>query len=248
MHEERFYRKSFNSSRFRGFEAGFLETDLWIGVDEASYRPEMKEAALQRMMEVRQQLDAYILQKPDFTKTLKPFHPAESAPVLAKEMAAASGTAGIGPMASVAGLFARETAMAIRKNFSLEELVIENGGDIFALLKSDLVLSVYAGRSPLSEKIGLVIPPGQGELGICTSSGTVGPSLSLGNADAVAVVCHDVLLADAFATAIGNRVKHPGDIEEALRYSVLFPQILSLIIICGDKTGMRGNFEIKFLK
>jgi uncharacterized protein len=248
MHEERFYRKNFNSCRFKGFEAGFLETDLWIGVDTGSYMQEMKETALKKIREVRQQLDAYIIQEPEFAKTLLPFHPAESAPDLAKEMAAASRTAGIGPMASVAGMFARETAMEIRKNFSLEELVIENGGDIFALLKRDLVLSVYAGSSPLSEKIGLVIPPGQGELGICTSSGTVGPSLSLGNADAVAVVCHDVLLADAFATAIGNMVKHPGDIEGALRSSEKYPQILSLIIICGDKMGMRGNFEIKFLR
>ena len=248
MHEERFYRKSFNSSRFTGFEARFLETDLWIGVDAGSYRPEMKEAALERIMEVRQQLDAYILHNPEFAKTLLPFHPAESAPELAKEMAAASKTAGIGPMASVAGLFARETAITIRKNFSLEELVIENGGDIYTLLKNDLVLSVYAGKSPLSERIGLIIPAGQGEMGICTSSGTVGPSLSFGNADAVAVVCQDVLLADAFATAIGNRVKLPEDIEGALRYSENYPQILSLIIICDDKTGMRGNFEIKILK
>jgi ApbE superfamily uncharacterized protein (UPF0280 family) len=45
--------------------------------------------------------------------------PAESAPALAKEMAEASRTAGIGPMASVAGLFAREAAEAIRQNFSV---------------------------------------------------------------------------------------------------------------------------------
>jgi uncharacterized protein len=57
MHEERFYRKNFNSSRFKGFEAGFLETDLWIGVDADSYRPEMKETALARIRKVRQQLD-----------------------------------------------------------------------------------------------------------------------------------------------------------------------------------------------
>ena len=248
MHEERFYRKLFNTCRFKGFEAGFLETDLWIGVDAGSYRPGMNETAMDRIKDVRQLLDCYILSEPEFAKTLQPFHPAESAPGLAKEMAVASGTAGVGPMASVAGLFARETAEAIRQNFSVEELVIENGGDIYALLKSELVLSVYAGRSPLSEKIGIVIPPGSGEMGIRTSSGTVGPSLSLGSSDAVAVVCNDVLLADAFATAIGNMVKHPDDIEGALGYSENFPEILSVIIICGDKTGMRGNLEIKFLK
>jgi uncharacterized protein len=247
MHEERFYRKMFNTSRFTGFEAGFLETDMWIGVDSGSYSPGLKETAMARIRKVRLQLDSFIMKEPEFVKTLHPFIPAESAPALAKEMAAAGSNAGVGPMASVAGLFARETAEAIRQNFSVEELVIENGGDIYALLKSELVLSVYAGRSPLSEKIGVVIPSGSWELGICTSSGTVGPSLSLGSADAVAVICHDVLLADAFATAIGNMVKHLEDIEGALRYSEKFPEILSVIIICGDKTGMRGKFEIKFL-
>jgi uncharacterized protein len=247
MHEERFYRKMFNTRRFKGFEAGFLETDLWIGVDADSYNRGMRETAMARIRKVRQQLDFYIKQEPEFAKTLLPFIPAESAPALAKEMAAAGSNAGVGPMASVAGLFAREAAEAIRQNFSVEELVIENGGDIYALLNSELVLSVYAGKSPLSEKIGVVIPSGLWQLGICTSSGTVGPSLSLGNADAVAVVCHDVLLADAFATAIGNMVKHPEDIEGAIRYSERFPEILAVIIICGDKTGMKGIFEIKFL-
>jgi uncharacterized protein len=248
MHEERFYRKFFNTCRFKGFEAEFLETDLWIGVDSGSFVPGMKETAINRIRTVREQLDSYIHREPEFAKSLHPFIPADSAPALAKEMAVASGKAGVGPMASVAGLFARETAEAIRQNFSVEELVIENGGDIYAYLKSELVLSVYAGRSPLSEKIGIVIPPGPGEMGICTSSGTVGPSLSLGNADAVAVVCNDVLLADAFATAIGNRINHPGDIEGAFAYTEKFPEILSVIIICGDKTGMRGKFEIKFFK
>ena len=44
-------------------------------------------------------------------------------------------------------------------------------------------------------------------MGICTSSGTVGHSLSFGKADAVCVKAKSVSLADAAATAIGNMVK-----------------------------------------
>ncbi len=88
-------------------------------------------------------------------------------------------------------------------------MVIENGGDIYAVLNDEFVLSVFAGNSPLSERIGLVIPEGKKKWGICTSAGTVGPSLSFGKADAVVVICEDILLADAYATAFGNKVKSP---------------------------------------
>jgi uncharacterized protein len=248
MHEERSYRKLFNTSRFRGFEAKYHETDLWIGIDTDSYIKEMEDLVNTRIRELRHQLDAYIISEPEFALSLDPFMPSDTAPSIAKDMARAASKAGIGPMASVAGLFARETADAIRQNFSVKELVIENGGDIFVLLNRELVLSVYAGNSPLSEKIGLVIPPDAGVLGICTSSGTIGPSLSLGNSDAVAIVCRDVLLADAFATALANRVKAPDDINKVLDYSERFPEILSVVIICAGKTGMRGNLDVKFLK
>jgi hypothetical protein len=127
-------------------------------------------------------------------------------------------------------------------------MVIENGGDIFAQLKNELVLSVFAGDSPLSERIGLAIPARLGNFGICTSSGTVGPSLSYGKADAVVVVCENVLLADAFATAFGNKVKSPNDIEKVINQSEKIPEILSLIVICEDKIGIRGDYEIRILK
>jgi uncharacterized protein len=163
-------------------------------------------------------------------------------------MAAASEIAGVGPMAAVAGLFAREVGEAILKNFSVEEMVIENGGDIFVLLKNELVLSVFAGDSPLSERIGLVIPSETGKIGICTSAGTVGPSLSFGKADAVVVICEDAVLADAFATAFGNKVKSPNDVEKVINLSEKYPEILSLLIICEDKIGIKGDFEMRILK
>lgn len=247
-YEKRTYRTQFNVSRFRSFEVKYLETDLWIGIDTASYKEDMKTVASEKAEELRKKLDSYIETEPFFKKSLKPFSPSENAPMEAKEMAAATEIAGVGPMATVAGMFAREVGKAILQNFSVEELVIENGGDIFALLKDEIVLSVFAGESPLSERIGLVIPSETGEIGICTSAGTVGPSLSLGKADAVVVICRDVVLADAFATAFGNKVKTPNDVEKVINQAEKFPEILSMLIVCDDKIGIRGDFEIRFLK
>jgi len=247
-YQPRNYRQKFNNLRFTGFQVSYLETDLWIGVDPGSYRETMKRVTESRIIELRQTLDDYIASDPGFATSLTPFRPSKAAPPEVKELTGASSLAGIGPMASVAGLFSREAGKVICENFPVKELVVENGGDIFVLLKEELVLSVFAGDSPLSEKVGMIIPAEMKEIGICTSSGTVGPSLSFGQADAVAVVCKDVLLADAFATALGNKVKSPESIHRVLEISEKFPEIIAVVIICEDKVGVRGELEIKLLK
>ena len=108
-------------------------------------------------------------------------------------------------------------------------------------------MSVYAGDSGLSGKIGIRLPAGLTPVGVCTSSGTVGPSLSFGIADAVMIACKSTSLADAFATAFGNKVTSPDVIGEVLKISEDYPEILSIVCICGGKMGIRGNFEAKFL-
>ncbi len=246
-YQVRNYRLRFNNSRFKSFDVKYRQTDLWIGVDSQSYHPEMRRVVFETIEALRQKLDDYIRDEPVFATTLKPFLPSADAPAEAQEMAKAAAKAGIGPLSTVAGLFARAAGEAILKNFLVHELVIENGGDIFALLKDELILSIFAGESPLSEKIGLVIPSGTGVVGICTSAGTVGPSLSFGNADAVTVVCRDVVVADAFATALGNEVKTPDDIEPVLENTSEFPEIRSLLIVCKDKIGVRGTLNIKWI-
>ena len=248
LFQPRTYRSQFNTERFTGFEVQHLETDLWIGVNPDSFHSGMKELALQKVIALRKKLDDYIKQEPFFVKSLKPFKPSESAPKEAIEMAQAAEKAGIGPMSAVAGLFAKEVGKEIIKHFPIKELLIENGGDIFTLLKDEITISVFAGESPLSERIGLVVPADHEKLGICTSAGTVGPSLSFGKADAVVVVCEDVLLADAFATAFGNKVKSSNDIEKVINFSEKYAELLSLLIICEDKIGIKGENEIRILK
>ncbi|WP_394706688.1 UPF0280 family protein [uncultured Draconibacterium sp.] len=248
LFEERTYRSQFNTERYTGFEVKHLETDLWIGIDPASYQDGMQELVLAKMKTLRQTFEDYIEKEPFFRKSLKPFQPSDFAPEEAKEMARAAEKAGIGPMSAVAGLFAREIGEEICKNFSVKELLVENGGDIYLLLQDELVLSVFAGESILSERIGLVIPAGSSTFGICTSAGTVGPSISYGKADAVVVVCEDILMADALATALGNKVKTPDHVEKVIKQAENYNEIQSLLIICEDKIGIKGENEIRILK
>jgi hypothetical protein len=59
------------------------------------------------------------------------------------------------------------------------------------------VVGVFAGDwSPFSHQVGLRITPSMLPLGVCTSSGTIGPSFSYGVADAVVVLAPDVALAE----------------------------------------------------
>ena len=93
-------------------------------------------------------------------------------------------------------------------------------------------------------KMGIVIGPEESSLGVCTSSGTVGPSLSFGRADAVCIVSKSAALADAAATAVGNIVQEARDIERGLEKGREIEGILGTLIIVGEKMGVWGNIKL----
>ncbi len=248
MIEQRTYRNQFSKQRFRSFGVNYKETDLWIGVDPPSFREEMMGISLLKVKELRSEMEAYLLNDPVFGKTFEPHRVEPNAPEIVRWMAEAANRAGVGPMASVAGAFSEMVGRHLMQQFEIQELVVENGGDIFLKINRNLLMSVYAGNSPLSEKIGIEIPASESPLGICTSAGTVGPSVSFGKADAVMIVCKNTALADAFATGFGNLVKTSEDVQRVTQQTEQFPEILSAVIICHDKMGIRGQFEMKLLK
>ncbi len=248
MIEQRTYRNQFSEQRFRSFTVNYKETDLWIGVDPDSFREEMREAALAKVIALRTEMEAYLLTDPVFGKTFEPHQVKPNAPEIVNRMADAASRARVGPMAAVAGAFSELVGQHLMQQFYIQEIVVENGGDIFLKINRNLLMSVYAGNSPLSEKIGIEIPADQSPLGVCTSAGTVGPSVSLGKTDATMIVCRNTALADALATTFGNLVQVPEDVQQVTQQTERFPEILSAVIICHDKIGIRGQFEMKLLK
>ena len=248
MIEQRTYRNQFSQQRFRSFTVNYKETDLWIGVDPESFREEMCEGALIKVIALRTEMEAYLLTDPVFGKTFEPHQAEPNAPEIVRVMAEAADRAGVGPMAAVAGAFAEAVGRHLMELFDIQELVVENGGDIFLKINRNLLMSVYAGNSPLSEKIGIEIQASESPLGVCTSAGTVGPSVSLGKTDATMIICRNTALADAFATGFGNLVKTPEDVQKVIDQIAHFPEILSAVIICRDKIGIRGQFEMKLIK
>jgi len=231
--------------RFDSFSVSYKETDLWIGVDPPSRAPGMEDFAASLARRLRLELEAYIAQRPEFLASLVPIADDEGAPALARAMIAASSAAGVGPMAAVAGAVAEAVGAALCLQFGCRETIVENGGDLWLRFEAPIDLSVFAGASPLSERVGVSIPAELSPLGVCTSSGTVGPSLSLGRADAAMVACSSAALADAWATRIGNAVRSPGDIDAALGLIEGREEPLSVILIKDDRMGMRGRLPLK---
>jgi len=244
----RAYRNQFSQQRFRSFGVNYKDTDLWIGVDPASFREEMKKAAHSKVVQLRSEMEAYLLNDPVFGQTFEPYRTEPNAPEIVRWMAEAANRAGVGPMAAVAGAFSEAVGRHLIEHFDIQELVVENGGDIFLKIESNLLMSVYAGNSPLSEKIGIDIQASESPLGVCTSAGTVGPSVSLGKTDATMIICRNTALADALATTFGNLVQTPDDVSQVIQQTEKFPEILSAVIICQDKVGIRGQFIMKFIK
>ncbi len=218
-----------------------METDLWIGVD--NFEKEMVDEVYKMIIQLHEQLRGYIRENENFLLSFEPIKLPSHSPEIAKKMAKAAECAGVGPMAAVAGAFADEVGKFLLEKFDCREVLVENGGDIFIKNIQPVTVCIYAGTSPLSQKIGLKIPPGS--WGVCTSSGTVGHSISFGKADAVTVVCENATFADAFATAYCNMVKVKEDVEKLLE-SALNEYVQTTLVVYRDILGVVGKHELIF--
>ena len=157
-------------------------------------------------------------------------------------MAASARAANVGPMAAVAGAIAELVGRKLLE-FS-DEVIVENGGDIFIKTSRKRLVGIYAGSSPFTGKLAIEIGPEGTPMGICTSSGTVGPSLSLGLADAAIVLSASAALADAAATSIGNLVKSPDDIPAALEHGQSINGVMGILLIAGERMGIWGDIKL----
>ncbi len=240
MFQQRTYRQLIADHNLVSFHVTVKETDVRI-----STRTDLAGRARERILACRGYLEAYIQAHPEFRDTLVPWPVAGPMPGIVRDMANAGTFAGVGPMAAVAGAVAEDVGLDLLK--ASDEVIVENGGDIFMRLNRPFTSVIYAGSSPLSLRVGLRIDPAGEPVALCTSSGTVGHSLSRGKADAVCVLARSCPLADAAATAIGNRVAAPKSISRAMAFGQSIPGILGIVIIVNDKIGAWGDGAVMSL-
>lgn len=237
MYEERKYRERVRHDDLMAVRVVEEETDLLV-----SGEVDLSVAAAEAIAKYRKQIKAYIATDKGFQSALKPVEVNEGAPEIVKEMAKAAGLAGVGPMASVAGVIAERVGRDLLR--LSKQIIVENGGDIFIKTSRERRLGVYAGSSPFTGKLALKIKPDQTPLGVCTSSGTVGHSLSFGKADAAIILSEWTALADAAATATGNLVKTVEDIQKGIEFAKAIKGVEGVVVIMGNKIGAWGKIEI----
>ena len=190
-------------------------------------------------------LESHIKKNPSFKSSLESIEVNKDSPKIAQEMIGASNNFGIGPMSSVAGAVAYFAAAAMKKEGAKISMV-ENGGDIFiARLQKEISVKIFSGSK--FKNLFFKIKPKDCSLAICSSSGTMGHSMSFGKADLACVISKSAFLADAGATFLGNLIKEEGDIEKSLELVLERQNILGALAIKGDKIGMVGDVG-KFIK
>lgn len=233
---ERFYRDEMNASDLTYFKVKVKQTDLYIGADH-----DLSDQCYKIIRKLRTELEDYITAHPSFEKALAPISVYHDAPPIAVKMAEAAKAAHVGPMAAVAGAFSQMLADELENETT--NLIIENGGDLYIKTNKSRVVSIYAGENKFKDRLKIKINAADSPMGICTSSGILGPSLSFGKADAVTILSKNAFLSDAAASAVGNRVQTSADIEAALAYAMTIKNILGAVIVADDKMGAIGNVE-----
>lgn len=223
------------------------ETFVWITADEKRYI-ELAKDEIQRQ---RRELERFGRWHPYFLVTLEQYQLGEAGgvgehereretPEIVRRMIESTEKFGIGPMAAVAGTLA-ELAVEAMCDAGATYAMVDNGGDIALLSDREVLVGIYAGASPFSNKIALRLAPSPSLQAVCTSSGTVGHSISFGIADAATVVGTSASLADAAATALGNAVTDTQEIKAAFRAVKHVAGITGALVIHKDMLATWGN-------
>jgi ApbE superfamily uncharacterized protein (UPF0280 family) len=236
-YRNRAYRNLVYSKHLQAFRVVVKETDLYIHA-----RTNLETIAKELVLEYRGYIESYIDNFPEFAETLKPWHLHGPAPEIINDMTLAGKRAGVGPMAAVAGALAEHVGRGLLSHSP--EIIVENGGDVFLKTDDFVTVGIYAGKSPLSLTIGLRIDARRSPQAVCTSSGTIGHSLSLGKADAICVVSGSCALADATATAVGNVLQSKQDIKKAIKKYKIIKDINGIAIIVDDDIGLWGELQM----
>ena len=234
-HVERGYRSVIEPAGLECYRVIQGESDLYVCTER-----DLKRQAAESLAACRSDLEEYLGYHPEFGTSFGPLPASSGAPDIVKEMAAASETFNVGPMASVAGAVAQYVGQKLMEHS--REVIVENGGDIFLSGGKRRKARIYAGEG--SQTVDIMIEDRPEGIGLCTSSATVGPSVSLGEADAVTVLSPTATLADAAVTAIGNRVVSQEDIHDALELAREYEEVLGVVVIAGGSVGVWGRIEV----
>lgn len=247
MFQKRSYRNKINKQRFVYFNVSYLETDLWIGVDKVSYKDDMPDKLQTILIKTRCEMHNFINKYPLFVTSFSGISDIDKAPVIAKSMIEKTAIIDIGPMSSVAGAYSKFIGDFLQSNYKVKELVIENGGDDYIFVQNPIIVNICSENQHLKQNIGIKIDRKNTEIGICSSSAVIGHSISFGKADLVTIVATNTIMADAYATYFCNKIRTEDDLNNVIKMTEKYKDILAVLFICNDKIAIKSKFEVVFL-
>ncbi len=217
------------------------QTDIVLFCDQRmGYR-----AAVRRIRADRAALERYICRVPLFFATIEPLAVVDRAPPLVRRMADAAARAGVGPMAAVAGAIAERAVEAMLESGATAGIA-ENGGDIqlAGQISGSVRMAVNAPGAALADRLAFRIPPSSLPLGVCTSAGAAGSSISFGTAQAAVAVARSATLADAAATAVANAADGAdaeASVQNALECADDIETLRGALVIVDGLVGRTGH-------
>ena len=212
-----------------------------INIDETHIRlsTDLKGHNLSRyILNIRNQLKRYISRNQDFLISLEPLkYDSENLSPIVLKMYESSEKADVGPMACVAGTIS-EMSLDYLINNDSSYSIVENGGDIAIINDRKVLCGIYSNNEILGNNIAFEIKARKKALGICTSSGKIGHSISFGSSDSVTVISKSPSLADGLATRIANDVAgadSESKVSNALETCENFRQYYEGVLIISDE-------------
>jgi ApbE superfamily uncharacterized protein (UPF0280 family) len=216
------------------FEMG--ETAVTVAADD-----EYIGRATDAIVRTRRDIVRQISDDPFFLTTFEPYDCPRTASETVQMMCEAAASAGVGPMATVAGTVAQRALEAMMEE-GCTHCWVDNGGDIALMLDRPVTVEVFCDPAS-SEAFGLELTPSGGPLGVCASSGRLGHSVSLGDADIAVAQCDSAILADALATAIGNAVSTEDDLGRCFGRFRGLRGFQGALVLRDGGAGMYGSME-----
>lgn len=244
LFDNRTYRIGIPEVELSSFTITVKETNLYIRTNNPRTQP-----VFDAVLSARHSLEQYIADNPQFAATLSPVADDPLAPRFIREMIQDARVCNVGPMAAVAGTLAEIAAWSIVKSHQEDErpteAIVENGGDVYIISPVSRVVSLEWSMDEGKEgRVGIEIPPSPEGIGISSSSGTFGHSLSLGGCDLATVAAKSGSLSDAAATALGNRIESPEDIEGQTADICRIPGVLGVFVVVGGVIGIQGDIHL----
>ncbi|TVQ97427.1 MAG: UPF0280 family protein [Desulfovibrionales bacterium] len=229
-----------------GFQVVVEQTDLWV-VAQRDVRREV----LQAVNTCRGLLQTHISRQPEFATSLVPISVSSRAAGIVQDMARAARICGVGPMAAVAGAMAQWVVTWMDEHCPEvgSTLLVENGGDLFLRSARERIIGLLAfpeGDAGLGLRIGVNDFP----CSFCSSSATIGHSLSFGQADLMAARSQSAALADAAATALANLLRTPKDMPLVMERAAALAQygLDGVFAQCGEQVGVWGDMDLVCLE